>query len=210
MSPSAFGRVDAMPAAVDDRLRNVDNGNPRVHSNVVGSADVPQLSHRERTRRVRCPYCSAENDRVIDSRRADGGDAVRRRRQCGTCTNRFSTLERVEHVTLTVVKRDGRREPFAPDKLLAGVRKATKNLDLDPEAVRLAVADIEADLRGSTRPDIDSERIGQAMLGALKDLHEVAYVRFASVYKGFTSQDDFRRELESLGETVPETGLDAG
>ena len=152
---------------------------------------------------MRCPYCAAEDDRVIDSRRAEGGAAVRRRRECGTCTHRFSTIERAEQLPLTVVKRDGRREPFRPEKLLAGVTKATKNLHLDPAAIRLAVADIEAELRGSSRTEIDSERIGQAMLAALKELHEVAYLRFASVYKGFTSQEDFHRELAALGERVP-------
>lgn len=151
---------------------------------------------------MRCPYCSAEDDRVIDSRRAEDGRAVRRRRECATCTHRFSTTERSEHAPLIVVKRDGRREPFAPEKLLSGVRKATKNLELSQDAIRLAVADIEAELRETSRVEIDSERIGQTMLGALKELHEVAYMRFASVYKGFTSQDDFRRELESLSERI--------
>lgn len=157
---------------------------------------------------MRCPYCAAEDDRVIDSRRAEGGQAVRRRRECGTCTHRFSTIERSEQAPLTVAKRGGRREPFAPDKLLSGVTKATKNLGLGHDEVRLAVAHIEAELRDTSRTEIDSERIGQAILGALKELHEVAYMRFASVYKGFTSQEDFRRELESLGEHVPSASED--
>ena len=124
---------------------------------------------------------------------------MRRRRQCATCSARYSTVERAEHAPLVVVKRDGRREPFDPAKLLAGVTKATKNLDLDPDRIRLAVAGIEAELRRSARDAIDSERIGQEMLRALAELHSVAYVRFASVYKGFTSPEDFRRELERLG-----------
>ena len=148
---------------------------------------------------MRCPYCESDQDRVIDSRPAEDGGAVRRRRACEACGHRFSTMERPEHPPLTVIKRDGSRELFAPEKLLAGVIKATTNLDISSDAIRLAVANIEAELRGTARTEIDSERIGQAMLAALRDLHEVAYLRFVSVYRGFTSSEDFRREIDRLG-----------
>lgn len=107
-------------------------------------------------------------------------------------------MERVEQPPLTVIKRDGSREVFAPEKLLAGVVKATTNLDVHRDAIRRAVADIEAELRGSSVTEVDSERIGQAMLGVLRDLHEVAYLRFASVYKAFTDREDFEREIAAL------------
>lgn len=110
-------------------------------------------------------------------------------------------MERAEYPPLTVIKRNGSRELFAREKLLAGVIKATTNLDLESDAIRLAVANIEAELRETARTEIDSERIGQAMLTALRDLHEVAYLRFASVYKGFTSRQDFRHEIDSLAES---------
>lgn len=147
---------------------------------------------------MRCPYCQSERDRVVDSRPAQDGAAVRRRRQCDECHHRYSTMERLEQPTLTVIKRDGSREVFAPEKLLAGVVKATTNLDVHDDAIRRAVADIEAQLRGSSATEVDSGRIGQAMLTVLRDLHEVAYLRFASVYKGFTGREDFQREIAGL------------
>lgn len=149
---------------------------------------------------MRCPYCNADDDKVIDSRPAEKSSAIRRRRHCSACDRRFSTMERPEQPPLTVIKRTGERELFTPEKLLAGVLKATTNLDLDSSAIRRAVTGIEAELRQTSQTEIDSERIGRAMLSALRDLHEVAYLRFVSVYKSFTSRADFESEIAGLSE----------
>ena len=147
---------------------------------------------------MRCPYCAADDDRVVDSRGADGGVAIRRRRQCRACGQRFSTYERIEQAALTVRKVSGAEEPFDQRKLLAGIEKATANLALPADAPRRAAAQVEARVRALGRREVPSELIGAEVLAALRDLHQVAYVRFASVYKGFTSPQDFMRELADL------------
>ena len=147
---------------------------------------------------VRCPYCGGGEDRVVDSRAADAGAAVRRRRECLTCRQRYSTYERVEQHALAVRKRDGRVEPYRREKVQAGIDKATKNAGLDPEATRRAAARVEGRIRALGAREIASEVIGVEVLDALRELDQVAYVRFASVYKGFTSPEDFVRELAEL------------
>ena len=147
---------------------------------------------------MRCPYCASDDDRVVDSRAAEEGAAIRRRRECQACGQRFSTYERAERAPLTVRKRSGAVEPYDRAKVLAGIEKATKNLDLAPSAARRAAAAVEARLRGLGRRQVASEDVGAEVLGVLRDLDPVAYMRFASVYKGFTSPDDFRRELAAL------------
>ena len=140
---------------------------------------------------------------MIDSRATEAGEAVRRRRACNGCGERFSTYERVEPAPLRVRKRSGRLEPFDRDKVAAGMARATTNLPLDPRAVPRAVARVEGRLRERGRREVDSGVVGAEVLAALRDLHEVAYVRFASVYKGFTSPDDFHRELATLEKAAP-------
>jgi len=152
---------------------------------------------------MRCPYCGVDDDRVIDSRGAEGGEAIRRRRQCRGCGQRFSTYERAEHSVILVVKRGGVTEPFQRDKVISGMQRATKNLPIDQEALRRAAARVEARVRTLGRRLIASEIIGAEVLDALRDIDHVAYMRFASVYKGFTSPDDFHRELASLEKQVP-------
>ncbi|MDP9405680.1 MAG: transcriptional regulator NrdR [Actinomycetota bacterium] len=147
---------------------------------------------------MRCPYCNADDDAVVDSRPAAGGATVRRRRACRVCGQRFSTVERVEHSPLAVRKRNGTSEPFDRAKLRSGVDKATTNLAVSPEAVARAVAGIEARVRGVGRSEVTSAAVGAEVLAALRTLHPVAYVRFASVHKGFTSPQDFARELAAL------------
>ncbi|MBA2529948.1 MAG: transcriptional repressor NrdR [Euzebyales bacterium] len=155
---------------------------------------------------MRCPYCSVDADRVVDSRPAEDGEAIRRRRQCRSCGQRFSTYERTERVALTVRKRGGAVEPFDRAKIVAGVDKATKNLAVAPEALRRAVAAVEARVRTLGRREVPSELIGAEVLAALRELDPVAYMRFASVYKGFTTPDDFVRELATLDkDTAPKT-----
>lgn len=153
---------------------------------------------------MRCPYCPADDDRVIDSRPAEGGAAIRRRRECQACGQRFSTYERLEHAALSVRKHSGTEEPFDRAKLLAGIEKATANLALPPDAARRAAAQVEAKIRALGCREISSDIIGAEVLTALRDLHQVAYVRFASVYKSFTSPEDFVREFADLEGSVPE------
>lgn len=147
---------------------------------------------------MRCPYCASERDKVVDSRPADDGRAIRRRRECTACSQRFSTYERVDHAPLAVRKRSGSVQPFDPDRIQAGIAKATANLDIDADAVRYATARVEAHLRAMGLGEIGTDVIGGHVLEALRALHPVAYMRFASVHKVFTSADDFARELATL------------
>jgi transcriptional repressor NrdR len=147
---------------------------------------------------VRCPYCATDDDRVIDSRPVDDQQAIRRRRECRACRQRFTTFERPAHEPLSVRKRDGSIEPFRRDKLHLGMARALINLDVDSETLRTSAARVEAHIRRSGRKLVASEEIGHAVLDVLRDIHHVAYVRFASVYKGFTTPEDFARELAQL------------
>ncbi|WP_370324541.1 transcriptional regulator NrdR [Euzebya sp.] len=157
---------------------------------------------------MRCPYCASDHDRVVDSRAADDGRAVRRRRECTACQQRFSTYERVDHAPLAVRKRSGSIQPFDPDRLHAGMQKATANLDIDPDVVRFAAARVEAHLRAMGESEIGTDVIGGHVLEALRALHPVAYMRFASVHKVFTSADDFARELAALDDDRLPAGHD--
>lgn len=147
---------------------------------------------------MRCPYCGTDDDRVVDSRAAEAGTAVRRRRECRGCGQRFSTYERAEHPALSVRKRDGSSEPYSRDKVLAGIAKAAKNLPIEAEQVRRAAARVEAAVRQLGHREVTSEQVGAEVLAALRDLDAVAYTRFASVYKRFTTAEDFQRELDHL------------
>lgn len=147
--------------------------------------------------RVRCPTCSSVDDKVVDSRLADDGVAIRRRRECLECARRFTTFERIEEVGLVVLKRSGLRQPFRRAKIVAGVRAAAKNRPVGAEQFESLAADVEEILRleGS---EVTSARVGAAVLERLRALDEVAYVRFASVYKGFDDPSDFEREIGLL------------
>lgn len=150
---------------------------------------------------VRCPFCSADDDRVVDSRLAEDGVAIRRRRECANCSQRYTTFERIEEISLFVVKRSGEREPFAREKILSGVRSAAKNRPVDDQVLEGLVLGIEESMRLLNR-DVTSEEVGMATLEALRDIDEVAYVRFASVYKGFEGTEDFAREIGMLVKTT--------
>lgn len=152
---------------------------------------------------MRCPYCFTDDDRVVDSRAAEDGAAVRRRRECRACGQRFSTYERADITVLLVRKRGGVTEPFSRAKVRDGIAKATKNLAIDADAVDRAADAVEARMRAIGRREIPSESIGTEVLAQLRELDPVAYVRFAAVYKGFTSPEDFRRELATLEKQAP-------
>ncbi|MDQ1440957.1 MAG: transcriptional repressor NrdR, partial [Acidimicrobiaceae bacterium] len=148
-------------------------------------------------RRVRCPGCSNFDDKVVDSRLADDGGSIRRRRECLGCGRRFTTYERLEELPLVVVKRSGQRQPFARDKVVAGVRAAAKNRPITGAAMDGLASEVEEQLR-LDGPEITTEQVGRAVLDRLRTLDEVAYVRFASVYKGFADAGDFEREVGLL------------
>lgn len=155
---------------------------------------------------MRCPQCSSVDDKVVDSRTAEDGGAIRRRRECLACGRRFTTYERLEEVPFVVVKRAQRREPFDRSKIIAGVRAAAKNRPVSVEQMETLAGEVEEALR-LVGPEIRSEQVGVAVLGRLKRLDEVAYVRFASVYKGFSEPGDFAREVGALvKESEPKAG----
>lgn len=150
---------------------------------------------------VRCPACSSLDDKVVDSRLADDGAAIRRRRECLGCGRRFTTFERVEEAVLVVVKRSGEREPFDMLKLVAGVTSAAKNRLSDEQVTALA-AEVEEEARLGG-PEITTQAIGIAVLDRLRGLDHVSYMRFASVYKGFEDLTDFEREVGLLAKATP-------
>jgi transcriptional repressor NrdR len=146
---------------------------------------------------MRCPWCGHADDKVVDSRPADRGSAIRRRRQCLSCARRYTTFERIEDVGLSVVKRDGSREPYERAKVVAGIRKAIVNRPVTAEQVATAADRIESRLR-RRGPDVSSRQVGLEVLAELRKLDKVAYMRFASVYKDFQEVRDFERELGQL------------
>lgn len=146
---------------------------------------------------MRCPWCAADDDRVVDSRPADGGAAIRRRRECRACRRRYTTFERIEDVGLVVVKRDGSKDAFDRAKLEGGILKAIKNRPVSPEQVERVVERVEERLRRKG-PEVTSQAVGVEVLANLAKLDQVAYMRFASVYKDFQEIKDFERELDVL------------
>jgi transcriptional repressor NrdR len=146
---------------------------------------------------MRCPWCGNTEDRVVDSRTAQHGSAIRRRRECLRCGRRFTTFERVEQAGLSVVKRDGSKEPFDRDKIVAGLMKAAKNRPVGEDKVLRLAERVEAKLR-PRGPVVTAQEVGIEVLTQLRKLDDVAYMRFASVYKDFQELTDFERELGML------------
>ena len=147
---------------------------------------------------MKCPFCKQPDSRVVDSRAADDGTTIRRRRECPECGRRFTTYEAVEKMPLMVVKRDNRREPFSRDKLMTGIIRSCDKRDISMEQITNFVAEIERDIRNQTEPEVPSEKIGEIVMERLKDFDEVAYIRFASVYRKFDEITNFIEELETL------------
>lgn len=144
---------------------------------------------------VRCPYCRHADSRVVDSREADDGQLIRRRRACPECGRRFTT---VEEAVLAVVKRSGVTEPFSRMKIISGVRKACQGRPVDDDAIALLAQRVEEAVRARGAAEVPSHDVGLAILGPLRELDEVAYLRFASVYRSFDTLDDFEREIRAL------------
>ena len=146
---------------------------------------------------MRCPWCGRDDDKVIDSRSVEEGEAVRRRRECASCHRRYTTFERVEELGLSVIKRDGTKEPYRRDKIVAGIEKSLTNRPVTAEQVAAAATRVETRLRRKG-PHVTSQDVGLEVLAELKKLDKVAYMRFASVYKDFQEITDFERELGLL------------
>lgn len=144
---------------------------------------------------MRCPFCRHADSRVVDSREVDEGQVIRRRRSCPECGRRFTT---VEEPVLAVVKRSGVTEPFSRDKVAKGVRRACQGRPVDEDALKLLAQRVEEAVRSSGCAEVPSHEVGLAILGPLRQLDEVAYLRFASVYRSFTSIEDFEKEIADL------------
>ena len=146
---------------------------------------------------MRCPACARLDDKVVDSRQAEDGVTIRRRRQCLVCGQRFTTFERVEEVILMIVKRSGDRVPFDRSKVVDGIASAAKGRPVSASTIAAIAAELEDQFR-LVGPEVHSEQVGLAVLERLRELDQVAYVRFASVYKGFDDAADFQREIRLL------------
>lgn len=147
---------------------------------------------------MRCPFCSHTQARVVDSRSSKEGDAIRRRRECLKCGRRFTTYERIEEVAQMVIKKDGRRENFDRWKLKSGILKAVEKRPIGLEQVEAMIDEIERELFNSTEHEVTTEAVGESVMAKLKHLDEVAYVRFASVYRQFKDLNEFMSELKHM------------
>jgi len=147
---------------------------------------------------MRCPYCEHEESKVLDSRPVEDGAAIRRRRECLHCGRRFTTYERVDHVPLMVVKRDGRREPFSHEKILAGLVKAAGKRPVSMDALEGLVEEVEREIRNGGAREIQSLAIGKMVMERLRHLDDVAFVRFASEHRRFEDVDTLVEEIETL------------
>ncbi len=147
---------------------------------------------------MHCPFCGAVDTKVIDSRLVSDGNHVRRRRECITCEERFTTYESAELVMPRIIKSDGSREPFHEDKLRDGLQKALEKRPVSVELVEAAINRIKGELRAGGEREIPSVMVGEAVMKELRELDEVAFVRFASVYRSFKDLEEFRQEIERL------------
>ncbi|MBC7237832.1 MAG: transcriptional repressor NrdR [Chloroflexi bacterium] len=145
---------------------------------------------------MKCPFCGATDSRVVDTREV--GDAIRRRRECQSCQQRFTTYEQVAKVNLLIVKRDGRREPFDRQKLTEGIWKACAKRPISSEQIEQLVSNIESNLYNLGKSEVPSRIVGEMVMERLRELDDVAYVRFASVYRSFADLEAFQREVDHM------------
>jgi transcriptional repressor NrdR len=148
---------------------------------------------------MRCPFCRHPDSRVVDSREVDEGQVIRRRRSCSHCSRRFTT---VEEAVLAVVKRSGVTEPFSREKVVNGVRRACQGRPVDEDALQQLAQRVEESIRTTGCAEVPSHEVGLAILGPLRELDEVAYLRFASVYRSFSSIEDFEKEIADLRSAI--------
>lgn len=154
---------------------------------------------------MECPNCHEQDSKVVDSRPHDGGKSIRRRRECLNCGYRFNTYERAEKSPLLVIKRDGTREEFNHEKLLRGIVRSAEKRPITGEQMEKLAEKVEEQIRESSTREIESKKIGEYVMPLLMELDEVAYIRFASVYREFQSKEMFLRELEQMGKEKDHT-----
>jgi transcriptional repressor NrdR len=147
---------------------------------------------------MKCPFCGEAEDKVIDSRSSKDGNEIRRRRECFECGRRFTTYERIEDIPIMIIKKDGRREVFSHEKVRKGFQRACQKLDISINTIEAYVDELERDLRETGEKEIPSSKIGEKVMTRLHELNDIAYVRFASVYREFKDVNDFVSELKSL------------
>ena len=155
---------------------------------------------------MRCPKCTSIEDKVIDSRESQEGTVIRRRRECLACTRRFTAYERVEELLPLIVKKDGRREGYDREKLLSGLKKAVEKRPVSVEQLENLVDEVERRLQEMGEKEVSSSLLGEEVMTRLQELDEVAYVRFASVYRSFQDVGEFMREVQELSKTKPDKG----
>ncbi|NLN83693.1 MAG: transcriptional repressor NrdR [Firmicutes bacterium] len=149
---------------------------------------------------MKCPFCQADDSRVVDSRPIQDGQAIRRRRECVFCSRRFTTFEEVEQAVMMVVKRDGRRQEFDRNKIMNGLVRACEKRPIPVEVLQKIATDVELEMRNNLKAEIESKDIGEAIMRRLRELDTVAYIRFASVYRDFEDLDHFMNELKKIRE----------
>ena len=147
---------------------------------------------------MKCPFCSEIDNKVIDSRLSKDGNVIRRRRECIMCTRRFTTYEHIEEVPIMIIKKDGRREVFNREKVGAGIKRACEKLDISVNIIDEFLDDLERDLKETGEKEIPSRDIGEKVMAELHNINDIAYVRFASVYREFKDVNDFVSELRTL------------
>lgn len=147
---------------------------------------------------MKCPYCGSADSEVVETRASEDVDTIRRRRECLKCEKRFTTYERIENVTLVVIKKDGKREQFDRDKLKSGIIRSCEKTKVSLEQIEKIVAEIERELRGADSVEVESKKIGQMVAIKLKKIDKVAYIRFSSVFKRFVDIEDFQEEVKRL------------
>lgn len=147
---------------------------------------------------MRCPYCKKDNDKVIDTRPSEDGSTIRRRRECLECAKRFTTHERLEDLPIRVIKKTGRREPYDRNKILNGVLRAVEKRSISTQTVEDLVNSVEREILDRSEREISTLEIGDLLLARLRELDEVAYIRFASVYREYSALDEFIAEIRSI------------
>lgn len=147
---------------------------------------------------MKCPFCGELDNKVIDSRVSKDGSVIRRRRECLDCSRRFTTYEHIEEIPIMIIKKDGRRETFNREKVRAGIQRACEKLDISMNVIEEFIEELERDLRETGEKELPSHDIGERVMIKLHELNDIAYVRFASVYREFKDVNDFVSELKSL------------
>ncbi len=147
---------------------------------------------------MKCPFCGELDSKVIDSRMSKDGSVIRRRRECIDCDRRFTTYEKIEEITIMIIKKDGRREMFSRDKVRSGMQRACQKLDISMHVIEDFIDELERDLREAGEKEFPSRVVGEKVMARLHEFNDIAYVRFASVYREFKDVNDFVSELKSL------------